>query len=220
MQREYYDALSDDELIALSRENDDRATETLMSRYKGFVRSRARSMFILGGDSEDLIQEGMLGLFKALRDYDCGRDASFSTFASLCVSRQLYTAVQASGRKKHMPLNTAVSLSAPVAPAGTIDGKEGTHLEEALSDELSGLTAVGYGADPEKVVIDRENVARLEERIQNELSPLEKQVLDLHMTGMNYIEIAHILNRDEKSTDNALQRIRAKVRSWREGGDR
>lgn len=220
MQREYYDAFSDDELIALSRENDDRATETLMSRYKGLVRSRARSMFILGGDSEDLIQEGMLGLFKALRDYDCGRDASFSTFASLCVSRQLYTAVQASGRKKHMPLNTAVSLSAPVAPAGTIDGKEGTHLEEALSDELSGLTAVGYGADPEKVVIDRENVARLEERIQNDLSPLEKQVLDLHMTGMNYIEIAHILNRDEKSTDNALQRIRAKVRSWREGGDR
>ena len=86
--------------------------------------------------------------------------------------------------------------------------------------ELNGLTAVGYGADPEKVVIHRENVARLEERIQNDLSPLEKQDLDLHMTGMNYIEIAHILNRDEKSTDNALQRIRAKVRSWREGGDR
>ena len=180
-----------------------------MSRYKGLVRSRARSMFILGGDSEDLIQEGMLGLFKALRDYDRGRDTSFATFAALCVSRQLYTAVQASGRKKHMPLNTAVSLSAPSVPASSIDGKEGPDLEESLSDEA------GYGANPEKLLIDRENFALLQERIETELSPLEKQVLDLHLTGMNYIEIARILNRDEKSTDNALQRIRAKVRSWK-----
>lgn len=215
MQKEYYEALSDDDLIALSRENDDRATETLMSRYKGLVRSRARSMFILGGDSEDLIQEGMLGLFKALRDYDCGRDASFSTFAALCISRQLYTAVQASGRKKHMPLNTAVSLNAPSAPAGIMDGREGTDLEETIQDQLGTLTAEGYGANPEKVMIDRENLARLQEHIDNELSPLERQVLDLHLTGMNYVEIAHILNRDEKSTDNALQRIRAKVRGWR-----
>ena len=213
MRKEYYEGLSDDELIALSRDNDDRATETLMSRYKGLVRSRARSMFILGGDSEDLIQEGMLGLFKALRDYDCGRDTSFSTFASLCVSRQLYTAVQASGRKKHMPLNTAVSLSAPAAPAGEMDGKEGPDLEEALSDEAGILSSGSYGANPEKVLIDRENFDFLQERIETELSPLEKQVLDLHLTGMNYIEIAHILNRDEKSTDNALQRIRTKVRS-------
>ena len=205
MRKEYYEGLSDDELIALSRDNDDRATETLMSRYKGLVRSRARSMFILGGDSEDLIQEGMLGLFKALRDYDCGRDTSFSTFASLCVSRQLYTAVQASGRKKHMPLNTAVSLSAPAAPAGEMDG---------MSDEAGILSSGSYGANPEKVLIDRENFDFLQERIETELSPLEKQVLDLHLTGMNYIEIAHILNRDEKSTDNALQRIRTKVRSW------
>ena len=214
MRKEYYEGLSDDELIALSRDNDDRATETLMSRYKGLVRSRARSMFILGGDSEDLIQEGMLGLFKALRDYDCGRDTSFSTFASLCVSRQLYTAVQASRRKKHMPLNTAVSLSAPAAPAGEMDGKEGPDLEEALSDEAGILSSGSYGANPEKVLIDRENFDFLQERIETELSPLEKQVLDLHLTGMNYIEIAHILNRDEKSTDNALQRIRTKVRSW------
>ena len=215
MQKEYYEGLSDDELIALSRDKDDRATETLMSRYKGLVRSRARSMFILGGDSEDLIQEGMLGLFKALRDYDCGRDASFSTFASLCVSRQLYTAVQASSRKKHMPLNTAVSLSAPAVPAGVMDGKEGPDLEESIADDLNNVSAGGYGANPEKVLIDRESFDLLQERIETELSPLEKQVLDLHLTGMNYIEIAHILNRDEKSTDNALQRIRAKVRNWK-----
>lgn len=215
MQREYYESLTDDELIELSREQDDRATEALMSRYKGMVRSRARSMFILGGDSEDLIQEGMLGLFKALRDYDCGRDASFATFASLCVSRQLYTAVQASGRKKHMPLNTAVSLNAPSSGFAEQEGNESMELEESISRELGTLFAGGYGENPEKVLIDRENLARLQERIENELSPLEKQVLDLHLTGLNYVEIAHILNRDEKSTDNALQRIRTKVRAWK-----
>ena len=129
MQKEYYESLSDNDLIALSREQDDRATETLMSRYKGMVRSRARSMFILGGDSEDLIQEGMLGLFKALRDYDCGRDASFSTFAALCVSRQLYTAVQASGRKKHMPLNLRNSKRGKKTLQCLLSGKrEGTAL--------------------------------------------------------------------------------------------
>ena len=215
MQKEYYESLSDNDLIALSREQDDRATETLMSRYKGMVRSRARSMFILGGDSEDLIQEGMLGLFKALRDYDCGRDASFSTFAALCVSRQLYTAVQASGRKKHMPLNTAVSLNAPAAFAAHPDREDQPALEDAVSGENGAMIAGTYGENPEKVLIDRENLARLQERIDTELSPLEKQVLDLHLTGMNYVEIAHILNRDEKSTDNALQRIRAKVRMWK-----
>lgn len=213
MYRDNYEELSDDDLIALSREQDSRATGALMSRYKGMVRSRARSMFILGGDSEDLIQEGMIGLFKALRDYDCGRDASFATFAALCVSRQLYTAVQASGRKKHMPLNTAVSLNAPWQNGRENGTESGTDLEEAVSEELGTQLSSGYGANPEKVLIDRENLLQLQERIEEELSPFEKEVLDLHLTGMNYVEIAHILNRDEKSTDNALQRIRAKVRS-------
>lgn len=215
MRQEYYDQLSDDELVALSREEDDRATETLMGRYKEMVRGRARSMFILGGDSEDLIQEGMLGLFKALRDYDCGRDACFATFAALCVSRQMYTAIQASGRKKHMPLNTAVSLNAAAVPFGDPEEGEGTELGETLSEELVTLFASAYGENPEKVLIDRENLENLQKRIETELSPLEKQVLDLHLTGMNYVEIAHILNRDEKSTDNALQRIRAKARGWK-----
>ena len=214
MKKEYYEALPDDELIALSREEDSRATEALITRYKEMVRNRARSMFILGGDSEDMIQEGMIGLFKAVRDYDCGRDASFSTFAALCVSRQLYTAVQAFGRKKHMPLNTAVSLNAPVQNTNDPDGESGLELEEALSGELGAQPAGEYGMNPEKLVIERENLLQLQERIENSLSPLEKQVLDLYLTGMNYVEIARILNRDEKSTDNALQRIRAKVRSF------
>ena len=219
MQKEYYEALSDDELVALSREQDDRAIETLLGRYKGMVLNRARSMYILGGDTEDLIQEGMLGLFKALRDFDLGRDAGFSTFAALCVSRQLYTAVQASNRKKHMPLNTALSLNAPVS-RGNRTGEEGEalqELEDSVSGELGTISAGGsYGMNPEKVLIDRENLALLQERIETELSPLEKQVLDLHLTGLNYVEIAHVLNRDEKSTDNALQRIRAKVRGWKD----
>ncbi len=213
MYRKNYEELSDDDLIALAREQDSRAVETLMSRYKGMVRTRARSMFILGGDSEDLIQEGMIGLFKALRDYDCGRDASFATFAALCVSRQLYTAVQASGRKKHMPLNTAVSLNAHWQNGRETDGGSGSELEESVSEELGSQISSGYGINPEKVLIDRENLLQLQERIEEELSPFEKEVLDLHLTGINYIEIAHILNRDEKSTDNALQRIRTKVRS-------
>ena len=221
MRPEYYEKLTDDELVALSHEQDETATETLMSRYKGMVRNRARSMFILGGESEDLIQEGMIGLFKALRDYDRGRDASFATFAALCVSRQMYTAVQASGRKKHMPLNTAVSLNAPLGSHGgrmDDDSDDRPELEEALSEESGTLFSGNYGTNPEKVMIDRENLDRLQARIETELSPLEKQVLDLHLTGMNYIEIARILNREEKSTDKALQRIRAKVRSWKQEG--
>ena len=114
MNRETYEKYSDEELIALFRDGDQDAMETLLNKYKGMVLKKAKSMYILGGDSDDLIQEGMLGLFKAVRDYDCGRDASFHTFAQLCVTRQLYTAVTASSRKKHLPLNTAISLSRPV----------------------------------------------------------------------------------------------------------
>ena len=216
-----YGALSDEELISLYREGSKEAAEFLVQKYKDLALKKARTMFILGGESEDLIQEGMIGLFKALRDYDRGRDASFATFAALCVSRQMYTAVQASGRKKHMPLNTAVSLNDPLGSHGgrmDDDSDDRPELEEALSEESGTLFSGNYGTNPEKVMIDRENLDRLQARIETELSPLEKQVLDLHLTGMNYIEIARILNREEKSTDNALQRIRAKVRSWKQEG--
>ena len=171
--------MADEDLISLIREGDSQATDYLMDRYKDLVRKRARSMYILGGDSEDLVQEGMIGLFKAIRDYDSGRDASFRTFATLCVSRQLYTFVESSGRKKNLPLNTALSLN---APAGS-------------TEEETGDTDM------------------LEEKIQGQLSAFEKQVLDLHLTGMGYVEIAHVLNKSEKSTDNALQRVKSKVRS-------
>ena len=204
MNREKYESMTDEDLIALFRDGDQEAMEFLLDKYKEMVLRKARSMYILGGDSDDLIQEDMLGLFKAVRDYDCGRDASFRTFAQLCVTRQLYTAVTASTRKKHLPLNTAISLSRPLRENG---GDEEEEFMDCLEADAS--------SNPEEYIIGQEEMERLEEKIEKELSPLEKQVLELHLTGMGYVEIAHVLNRDEKSTDNALQRIRTKLKKWR-----
>ena len=196
-----YLSYSDEELIGRLRDGEESITEYLMDKYKNLVRSKAKSMYILGADNEDLIQEGMIGLFKALRDYDSGRDASFLTFADLCVSRQMYTAVQASKRQKHIPLNTYVSL---YGSAGrNHDGEE---------EELVNVIFDAAEQSPEEVVIDRENVIQLEQMIERELSSFEKQVLDLYLTGMGYQQIAKVLGRDEKSTDNALQRIKTKLR--------
>ena len=158
-------------------------------------------MYILGADSEDLIQEGMIGLFKAMRDYDYGRDASFLTFADLCISRQMYTAVTASGRKKHMPLNTYISLSS----------KDDSNDEESGRFSLE-ETLVFDSDNPERIVIDRENVEDIEHFIDTELSSFEKEVLDLYLTGMSYTNIAKVLSKDEKSTDNALQRAKSKLK--------
>lgn len=203
MKKEKYESLTDEELITLFRDGDQEAMEMLLNKYKEMVLRKAKSMYILGGDSDDLIQEGMLGLFKAVRDYDCGRDASFRTFAQLCVTRQLYTAVKASSRKKHLPLNTAISLSRPMRE----DGEEEEEFLDCLEADAS--------SNPEVYLIGQEEMERLEEKIEKELSAFEKQVLELHLTGMGYVEIAHVLNRDEKSTDNALQRIRTKLRKRR-----
>ncbi len=191
-----YDEMTDAELITALREGDQCVMDYLMEKYKNMVRLRARSMFVLGGEKEDLIQEGMIGLYKAIRDYDPGRDASLSTFCQLVVTRQLYSAVRSSTREKHMPLNGSVSLS-----SGPENSQEEPFAEFLSSDDQN----------PETVLIDRENTEHIEE-ILDTLSPLEKEVLDLHMTGLKNGEIARVLGRDEKSTDNALQRIRAKVR--------
>lgn len=203
MPREYseYMQITDEELIDRLRGGETAIMDYICDKYKNLVRSKAKSMFILGGDNEDLIQEGMIGLFKAVRDYDTGRDASFYTFADLCISRQMYTAVQASKRQKHSPLNTYISL---YSDTGEQEEKGEKSLLEMLSDraELS----------PEEVFLDKERVAYLENAIENELSPFEKQVLDLYMTGMTTTQIAKVLSRDEKSTDNALQRLKSKIR--------
>lgn len=196
-----YQELSDEELIDNLRGGEEAVMDYICDKYKNLVRNKAKSMFILGGDSEDLIQEGMIGLFKAVRDYDSGRDASFRTFAELCISRQMYTAVQASGRQKHFPLNNYVSLE---SMSGKADGGEEPKLLERLTAQTS--------LNPEAVFLDKERVAFLENTIENELSTFEKQVLDLYMTGMSYTEIAKVLGRDGKSTDNALQRLKGKIK--------
>lgn len=195
-----YEQMPDEELIDRLREGETRITDYIMDKYKNLVRSKAGTMYLLGADREDLIQEGMIGLFKAIRDYDCGRDASFFTFAELCISRQMYSAVQAAGRKKHIPLNTYISLYS----AGT----EGSEEEE--NSILGVLEDRGLG--PEELFIDRESVERLERQINEELSSFEKQVFELYITGMSYSQIAKLLGRDEKSTDNALQRLKGKIR--------
>lgn len=197
-----YEGLTDEELIDRQRSGERQITDYIMDKYKNLVRKKAKSMYILGADNDDLIQEGMIGLFKAVRDYDPGRDASFYTFADLCISRQMYNAVQASRREKHTPLNTYVSLYTDMAEAGS-DGN---------STELVNVIASAAESNPEQLMIDRENVADIEAIIEKELSSFEKQVLDLYITGMSYSQIARVLSRDAKSTDNALQRLKAKLR--------
>lgn len=196
-----YTVYTDEELILRLRDGETAVTDYIMEKYKNLVRSKAKSMYILGADSEDLIQEGMIGLFKALRDYDSGRDASFATFADLCVSRQMYTAVQASTRQKHMPLNSYISLYSA--------GKERGEGEEA---ELINSLVSKAEINPEELLIDKENAENLAKEIARELSPFENQVLDLYLTGMSYSQIAKVLGKDEKSTDNALTRMKAKVK--------
>lgn len=198
-----YTGISDEELIVRLRDGEVGVTDFLMDKYKNLVRRKAKSMYILGADREDLIQEGMIGLFKALRDYDIGRDASFLTFADLCVSRQMYTAVQASRRKKHTPLNFYISLYSDVTEKGENGGEE---------TELVNVLRSFSDKSPEEEWIDKESLLLLERTIDKELSGFEKQVLDLYLTGMGYVQIAKVLGRDEKSTDNALQRIKSKLR--------
>jgi len=195
-----YMQCSDGELIDRLRRGETPIMDYICEKYKNLVRSKAKSMFILGADNEDLIQEGMIGLFKAVRDYDVGRDASFSTFAELCINRQMYTAVQASKRRKHFPLNTYISLDSEE----TGDDREGVNLAEFLADKAE--------LSPEERFLDKERVAYLERIIEEELSDFEKQVFDLYITGMSYSQIAKVLGRDEKATDNALQRLKAKIR--------
>ena len=197
---ENFETMSEEELICRAQSQDHAAIDALMRRYKGIVRKRARSLFMIGGDQDDLMQEGMIGLFKAIQDYDSSKETVFSTFAELCISRQLYSAVKSSNRKKNIPLNTYVSIYSPAEQDGAEDGNFMVdHSLEAA--ELS----------PEEILIDRENVENLCKQIETVLSPLEKKVFDLYMDGMTYQEIAKQMEKEPKSIDNALQRIKTKV---------
>ena len=187
-----YTPFTDEELIEMLRQGNEDVMDYLIDKYKSMVRKKARVLYLVGGDQDDLIQEGMIGLFKAVRDYRKEKDASFHTFAQLCVDRQLYHAIQSSNRQKHQPLNAYVSLSLE-------------NSEEGILNELVASSA-------ETVVLDRENVQIMQEKIKECLSPLENKVLDSYLKGNDYLKIAEQLGRSPKSVDNALQRIRGKVR--------
>lgn len=197
--------LPDEKMIERIREGEDSFTELLMNKYKDLVRKKAGSLYILGADKEDLIQEGMIGLFKAIRDFNCERDASFATFADLCVSRQMYSAIESAERKKNVPLNHYVSLDAEFG------GEESS--PDGLTGEpfINSLIAEGQRT-PEEHVIDQEAFLRLSSLIETELTALEREVLRLNLTGMPTAQIAKVLGREEKSTDNALQRAKGKLK--------
>jgi len=191
--------LKDEELINLYRDGNEDAIDIIFERYKYLVRKKAKAMYIAGGDNDDLIQEGMIGLYKAVRDYNEDRQASFATFAGMCINRHMMSAVTASNRKKNIPLNSYVSFDAPA------DGDEqsGTRLVEVLKPDNE--------QNPEYMFIDREHTRLLEDKIVSALSVYEKKVLDMYLEGKDYIEIAKDLNKQPKSVDNAIQRIRIKV---------
>ncbi len=188
---EKYSALEEDELIRRLHRGENEIVEFLMEKYKPLVRKRARTLFLAGGDQEDLLQEGMMGLFKAIREYDPHRGASLATFASLCITRYMLTAIEASQRRKHQPLNSSISF-------GELEHTGG---ELILSME----------GDPESIMLDQERTCTLLEAIHGILSPYENRVLEAYLQGLDYLQIAENLNKTPKSVDNALQRIRTKV---------
>ncbi len=196
MRQDEYKDVSDEQLIIQLRGGSPQVMEYLLEKYKNLVRRRANALYLIGGETEDLIQEGMIGLFKAIRDYRTDKDTSFYHFAELCVTRQMYTAVEASRRKKHTPLNTYVPLDA---------GGEG-------QDDI--LLSIGQPGtlDPETLFISQENVRQLLKQVNERLSRMERQVLALYLEGMNYHQIADYMGKSPKSIDNALQRIRSKIR--------
>lgn len=197
-----YEDFTDEELIIRIRDGEDEITDYILNKYKNLVMKNVNSMFILGGDSDDLIQEGMIGLFKAIKDYDAGRDASFFTFASICVSRQIYTAIENASRKKHIPLNQYVSIYV------NHDNNNLENIEASLINELEADSSI----TPEASLMNKEILAQVEKVMDKELSDLERNVFNLHLAGFDYQNIAKILGRDPKSTDNALQRGKLKIR--------
>ncbi len=196
-----YSVFSDDELIKEYRFGDEDACEELLNRYKNLVKKKAKAMYIAGGDSDDLIQEGMIGLYKAVRDFDSDKNASFSTFASMCINRQLCTAVSSANRKKHNPLNTYISFYMPLDTNDDEDGE--TTLFDTLISENE--------ANPEEWYIDRESAQDMQKHLLNELSDYEKEVIKAFAAGKGYVEIAAMMGKSPKSIDNALQRIKNKL---------
>lgn len=192
--------MTDEQLIERLRGGDREIMDHIMVKYKSMVRKKARAMYLLGGENEDLIQEGMIGLIKAVRDYDASQGASFSSFAELCVSRQMYSAIEASKRKKHLPLNTYVSLY-----------EESEVEKDGRAMPLIDTIEPEQDNDPASLYFGKEATEVLVEQLKENLSAFENHVLYLHLMGTDYRKIAELLDKSPKSIDNALQRIKNKA---------
>ena len=190
--------MPDEQVVGQAQQGDSLAIEYLLSKYKNFVRSKARSYFLIGADHEDIVQEGMIGLFKAIRDYQVERLSSVRAFAELCITRQIITAIKTATRQKHVPLNSYVSLNKPI-------------YEEESDRTLMDVITEGRSADPEELLIGQESYVSIESQIDEVLSPLERRVLSAYLDGKSYQEIAKMLGRHVKSIDNALQRVKHKL---------
>ena len=193
-----YEGMTDEDIALLARDGDEAALELLLMKYKNFVRSKARSYFLIGADHEDIVQEGMIGLFKAIRDFRPDKLTSFRAFAELCVTRQIITAIKTATRQKHIPLNSYVSLNRPI-------------YDEESDRTLMDVITEGRSADPEELLIGQESYVSIESQIDEALSPLERRVLAAYLDGKSYQEIAVMLGRHVKSIDNALQRVKHKL---------
>jgi len=204
LQREVYisyEEMADEQIVDHARLGDRTAEEYLINKYKNFVRAKARSYFLIGADREDIIQEGMIGLYKAIRDFKSDKLASFRAFAELCITRQIITAIKTATRQKHIPLNSYVSLNKPIYDEES---------DRTLLDVLSGNKVT----DPEELVISREEFVDIESKMGEFLSELEREVLNAYLDGKSYQEIAQELNRHVKSIDNALQRVKRKLERY------
>ncbi len=192
-----YADMDDEAVVALAQNGDGDALVFLLNKYKNFVRSKARSYFLIGADHEDIVQEGMIGLYKSIRDFQPTRLASFRSFAELCVKRQIITAIKAATRQKHVPLNSYVSLNKPLYDEES---------DRTLLDVIEGRVT-----NPEDLYISKEDLKNIQAQMDQLLSDLEKQVLEAFMDGKSYQEIAEMLGRHVKSIDNALQRVKRKL---------
>lgn len=197
----YYVDMQDEDVVALCHQGDTMAEEYLLNKYKNFVRSKARSYFLIGADHEDIVQEGMIGLYKAIRDFRVDKLASFRAFAELCITRQIITAIKTATRQKHIPLNSYVSLNKPL-------------YDEESDRTLLDVIIEGRAANPEELIISQEDLNNITGRINEVLSPLEQDVLQAYLDGKSYQEIAEMLGRHVKSIDNALQRVKRKLEKY------
>ena len=206
LKEESYKDYRDEELVRIAQAGVDAVQDYLLDKYKSLVRAKSRAYFLIGADSEDIIQEGMIGLYKAVRDFNGEKNTSFRSFAELCVNRQMITAIKAATRQKHQPLNSYISLNKPVYE----DETEQTYMD---------LLQEGAFLNPETLLIGQENRNFLEDQLVKHLSGFETRVLMLYLQGRSYFEIARTLKKPEKSIDNALQRIKKKLERFLEEKD-